>query len=114
MTRKEVRVEVWRTWGNYPDGEQSPPTNLQAFSVWLAGKTSLIPVEYMSTARIEFEGEYDTGCVNIEISYRRLETDEEMQRRLAWEERCRREKEADDRAILARLKAQYERGRTDI
>jgi hypothetical protein len=88
------------------------PVNAGEFIAWLSEKIDSIPVEFRKDAKVEFgvthgyEGDADP---NIDISYTRPETDDEMNVRLS--ELLRREevRQRTELKMLEELKAKYEK-----
>lgn len=90
-----------------------PPTNLQECASWFADQLAKVPVEYRSTARVEFEvvDDYESSrYVTITVAYRRPETDEEEADRLLKQRKLSKYEE-EKRELLAKLKAKYEGAR---
>jgi hypothetical protein len=92
-----------------------PPEKLVEAVAWLADKLEGIPEQYRSEATFEISSSCsyeDSSYAEIEISYWRPETDEEMEARLSAkrrrEEDQRQRKEAADRALYEELRQKYE------
>lgn len=88
-----------------------PPEPASKFTAWIAAALNEIPAEHRASATIKIGREdmgYDSGdSPTIEISYWRLETDEEIAEREAeWARRQADEMERERRTYLA-LKAKY-------
>lgn len=95
------------------DGHGWPPANIKEFAEWLVEQVDQIPSEYRDSGEISISGVcgYDgDSSGNIEITYRRPETDEEEKlRETASERRASSQRDYDLRK-LAILKAKYETG----
>lgn len=87
-----------------------PPENADNFVQWVNQKISEIPEQYMSSAKVEIgaEDSYGSYHATIEISYRRPETDEEMQARIYAQESFAEQRRSRELRQLAELKAKYE------
>lgn len=109
MTGK--RVVVFSA-GQSEGGSDWPPDGATGFVAWFQGKIDGIPEEYRAGALVMLRGEssYDGNEVEIEITYRRPYTEEEMeqarQAKLAMWSRTR----DAELATLARLRAKYDNG----
>lgn len=106
MTKKqETRITVFKQ--ERYDG-QWPPEHGNSFIAWFQAKLNEIPEEHRGNARIELDsqsGYEGSHYASIEITYRRMETEEEAKSREAEEERSRQDAIADAEARVARLKA---------
>ena len=80
------------------------------FIAWLDGVINDIPTEYRKVAGIKidsisgYEGEHHA---EVMVSYERPETDEEMEARVARNERRNRDIETRERQDYARLRKKY-------
>lgn len=108
--RETVTVTVF-TGEQYDDGWPCPyQTTLVDLISWFEAKLAEIPEEYRNVATCEIDSVRsweDTHYAQIEISYRRPETDAEMADRLEHEEIARHAHEAKERAMLAALQQKY-------
>lgn len=108
MTKKTVEITVWSDTGNCV-----APTAFAEFLAFWKDKLSLIPVEFQDTAQINLLIDEDyTGYQQVtwDVTYRRLETEEEYSIRLAKEqerENITRERELN---LLKSLKVKYGEG----
>ena len=107
--REKKRISVFNQ--DPYDGEW-PPIDLVGCIAWFSEKLASIPEEYRDTARIEIDSvdgnEDDSHYVNIDISYVRLETDDEISAREAVEQRRLEALKSEELQTLAELKAKYE------
>lgn len=95
--RRTMRVKVYER-ESYGDGEQMPDNLVEAI-VWLQSKLDLVPDQYRSTAEIEISAaDYS---LEMEINYKRPETDAEITERL---ERARLSREYETRRELEQLR----------
>ncbi len=88
-----------------------PPDNLNKFSKWFEQQVNKVPLEYRDSARIyitSVSGYEDDHNAEVEIIYRRPETEEETTERLNNASRYKRNQEKMERLKLAELKAKYE------
>ncbi len=110
--RQEIRVTV-------ADSEQYdqgfPPSPLAEFLAWVNDVVAAIPEDCRDTATVEFDSTssyYDSHYAKVEVTYRRLETDEEWEARkanvMARLAQHRADQERHELAALAALKAKYE------
>lgn len=87
-----------------------PPEDAVGFMAWFQGHLTLMPGEYRNTARIELtsnSGYEDSHYVEIDISYTRPETPEEIaERQEGWRKQCAAA-ETEQRAEFERLKAKF-------
>lgn len=108
MTKKIIEITAWRDTGNYV-----APKNFAEFLAFWKDKLSLIPSEFQDTTQIDTW--LDEDCAGYQyiawdITYRRLETDEEYSCRLEREqerESITRERELN---LLKSLKVKYGEG----
>lgn len=108
MTKKTVEITAWRDTGCYV-----APKNFAEFLTFWKDKLALIPPEFQDTAGVEtwLEDDYSgQPYVVWEVTYHRLETDEEYSCRLEREQE--RESVTRDRELnlLKSLKAKYGEG----
>lgn len=71
-----------------------------------------IPAEYRDCAKVDFNSDYDSSGVNVEITYEREETDQEFENR-QFQERAtaeyrQRAHEQEERADYERLKKKFD------
>lgn len=106
-TKREIIETVVHT--REYDGEW-PPTEATAFLGWLSAKLAVIPEDRRYTARVELGVMEDYDCFrpSIDISFSRLETDAEVESRIAAEQAEKRNREARERAEFERLRAKFE------
>lgn len=113
--RKTITVKVFES-ESWPVENTYSPGSLKAFSAWLAEITEKIPPEYRDEACLEVNATsfYDSPYVEIEVSYARPETDDEMKTRLHHEKEQARARaqhqERQERELLAALTAKYKGG----
>lgn len=91
------------------DGEW-PPEGAAAFISWFQSKIESIPSEHRAAAKIEIDsvGGYEGAHYpSLEITYQRLETDEEENNRLAADDHRRKAEQARELETLAKLQAKY-------
>lgn len=91
------------------DGEW-PSENAADFISFFNGKIEEIPAEHRHTAKIEIDsvsGYEGSSYAHIEISYTRLETDEEEQARERQEQARKDSARQRELNELAKLKAKY-------
>lgn len=92
-----------------------PTDNAVEFVAWLQGLIDQVPGEFRANVSIEIEsgGGYDGDAPSIEVAWSRPETDLEMHDRQRAEalaaHRRAEEQAAQERHILAALKAKYEK-----
>ena len=106
MTR-QIAVTVFEGDSYGPDW---PSENAAAFLKWLSEKVGAIPEEFQDKAKIEIggtEGPYGENLGNIVITYRRAETDFDIQERARISAQNIAKKETRERAEFNRLKAKY-------
>jgi hypothetical protein len=87
-----------------------PSENLIEFKKWVDALIEQVPAEYRPTASIgigSVSSYEDSHYGEIEVSYQRPETDEEMQMRHAREQSRAAEQEAKERRALDVLIAKY-------
>ncbi len=86
-----------------------PPTQLQEFILWANSLTDEIPEEYLSTAEIVIGAhhEYDDIDADIQVSYRRPETDEEWDARKQGVMTRMQAEQQRELNLLAQLQAKY-------
>lgn len=106
MDRKRITVFVLKP-GTYLERE-----SLTAFIDGLIAARDEIPPEHQAAAVIEFESEWESMQVGMEIFYDRAPTEEEVEaeqlsEKAALAEAAQRQ-EAYDRSMLVHLKALYE------
>ncbi len=105
MAKTTKAVEVF-------DGEVYAviPTNCNDFMRFWQEKIDLIPDEFRNDAEINLEPEkyYNGPGINLSVSYRRLETDEEEAKRNAIENQQLEDFEKAEMIVYKRLKAKYE------
>jgi hypothetical protein len=84
--------------------------DLRDFIAFFQGLLAKVPVELVSSAKVEIESycEYDSSRAQITVYYERPETDEEMAARLS-ERLAAKAREAErERAAYEHLKAKFE------
>ena len=112
MTEKRQNITIMVHGGAWWDFMPYWPSTTQVFDFvdWLNGVVEKIPEEYRANAEIEidsiggYEGEHHA---EVNISYERPETDEEMATRLDNERRQRINSEAREREEYERLKLKF-------
>ena len=107
VIRQEIREAVVSAEAYDPD---FPPSDLAGFIAWAEGLLDDIPEEYRATATVEIGSVgsyYDSHYANIEVTYRRPETDEEWEARKKSVMDRANAAEEEERRILAQLKAKY-------
>ena len=105
MGRKMIRVEVGIIVGEW----RYPVSVVDHIEMW-KGKLDRVPEEYRKKLYVKFsleEGYEGNYFVMGSLYYERLETDEEMNKRLKKEAKEREAKEAWERQELARLTEKY-------
>lgn len=88
-----------------------PPGRLLEFAAWLQAIINEIPEECRESAEIEIDSTssyYDSHYAQVQVTYRRPETDKEWDDRKADVMRRVHEAEALERQALERLKAKYD------
>jgi hypothetical protein len=103
--KKEIKVVVFKDESCAYDLPEKP----QEFLAWWAEKFAIIPEEHKDTATVKCStpSYYDTTQFEVEISYSRLETDEEEASRLKKEDDRRKFVENQELCQLEKLKAKY-------
>lgn len=101
MQKLDKRIVVYRGKqyeADFPDDD----AKLTAVIEWLQTKLAEVPEQYRAEARCEIssEGYYDSTHATIEISYARIETDDESVERERQSEALRA---AEERHLLAQL-----------
>ncbi len=105
--------ERWNKTVRLFDAEQYdddfPTDNLVNFAAWLGTLISEVPEKFRTEATIEINSNvyYDSPMANIEISYTRPETDEEMSERLSMDRARILMRENKERTVLAALQNKY-------
>lgn len=105
MGRKMIRVEVGIIVGEWED----PVRVIDHIEMW-NGKLDRVPEEYREKLYVEFsleEGFEGSHFIMGSLYYERLETDEEMNKRLEKEAKKSIAQEAWERQELARLTEKY-------
>lgn len=102
--KNNIRVKVYEEDCNYA----IPKTPKELIS-YIKGKISLVPKEYMDTAKIVIEANtyYDSASLDIIVSHMRLETDAEEKKRLDREKQQREWRENQELCTLEKLKEKY-------
>ena len=102
--RKEVVITVF-----YEESAYELPTTPDAFMEYWQEKFDRVPEEFRGTTEVSIEANnyYDSAQLELKVTYRRLETDEEAAQREAREALKLSEQEKQDRKRLAELKAKY-------
>lgn len=106
MDRQTITVQVFQA----EQCDESFPRDLTVveFIKWLEGHLASIPEEFRQSATVEigsFSSWEDSHYAEIEISYTRPETDEEVRQRRARVTQCSMAKVAQMRAEYERLRA---------
>jgi predicted Zn-dependent protease with MMP-like domain len=101
--RKYVTIDVLTTNIN---GE-TVPDKLDKFIEFLQKHLDTVPEEFKKSVNIEIISEYDDYYTSLNISYMRLETDDELNASLKRVEETKRKLEAHERETLKRLKEKY-------
>lgn len=107
---KHVLIDVEKYSDSYP------PTNAMDFAGWLDGLIQQVPQEYRDKVVIEFSAacQWDNDVLmSVEVYYMRPETDEELHKRHAKAGMEKWEQTKRELALLAELKAKYERPASD-
>lgn len=104
--RRTISIEVFTADWSSPE----IPSNLGDYIQWLQGILASVPEEYRDSAGIDFDSDYESSRVSVEIDYERLETDEEIQGRLDAITQQSRLRDERDRAQYEKLKAKFEGG----
>lgn len=115
-TRQTINTTVWNTEAGESDWPiDEEPGSLGRFIRALEEKLSIIPIEHRHTALIKLSATRyyeEDSYPNIEISYDRLETDEEFEARVSQyrseQAVIKARKEAEERYLLETLKTKYE------
>ena len=102
--KSEILVTVFKEDCNY-----DLPTKPDEFIAFFEEKIALVPNEYRDSARVEVEADiyYDSTKLNVMVSYKRLETDEEENARLKREKEQKAWKENQELCQLEKLKEKY-------
>jgi hypothetical protein len=103
MTKQQVTIWAVRdmSWN------ENCPTKLAAFAEWANGLLAKVPAEFLDQARVEVESDYDSSSVTFEVSYKRLETDEEEALREARQNAMQQAQRERELAELRRLQSKY-------
>jgi hypothetical protein len=99
--KKEIKVVVFENKSCEDDLPGKPPE----FLSWWVEKFALIPEEHKDTGVVELY--YHNSQLWVEVSYRRLETDEEEASRIKKEDDRRKFIENKELCQLEKLKAKY-------
>ena len=106
--RQEKRITVVSA-EQYDPG--FPPSPLLEFAAWLGAIIEEIPEEYRATAQIEIDSVgsyYDSHYGQVEVTYRRPETDEEWEARKQDVMSRVRAAEDQERCAYEALKQKFE------
>ncbi len=101
--RRKVTVTV-HTW---EEGFNCHPFE---FINQLAALLDSIPEQHRNTAEFEFDrygGDYNYSAGELNLSYSRMETDEELEKRWEWERASKTEAANRERAIYEQLKQKF-------
>jgi len=104
MEKVEITVDV------FSECYCEIPTRAIEFMKFWQDKIDQIPSEHMETARVEIDSDYDQGSIDVEISYRRIETDYECTERMEREQHFSNQRKNKDLKLLAELQAKYGTG----
>ena len=102
-------IDVVADTKEYEEG--FPPPDLCGCATWFADRLAEVPKEFRDIARVEFgvvEGYESDRYTSITVTYRRLETDEEVADRVLRTLKLSKHEEERERETLAKLKAKYE------
>ncbi len=98
--RKTVAIELYR-------GSVICDDQLRVLIDWLLMKLQEIPEQVRNSATFDFFDEDGDGEIEISIAYYRPETDEELSRRMAWDERKKElERQAMARQTILRQRSE--------
>jgi len=94
----------------YKDENLSAPEDADDFLAFFIEKIASIPAEFRASAYIELEADERWGAayIGVEISYRRPESEEDIQKRKRLEEEQAAEREKRQLDTYNRLKKIYE------
>lgn len=94
---------------SYSDDIFSIPETPDEFLSFWKTKFDLIPKEFRSTAKIEYDAEsdYDVPYLIVELSYKRPENKEELARRVEAEDKRKANIRQHELKQLAELKEKY-------
>ena len=109
---RQYKVEYVCRIGTHPIcDELRPPSKIFDFKQWLDEILERIPDEYQFSTEIDIGAiiGYDGPETTYEISYRRPETDEEMNARLKKISRETMLQDSNDRQTYERLKKKFEK-----
>jgi len=89
--KREIEITVYdELMGDKEDGDEHYlPTKPKEFMTWFQEKIDLIPEEFREDAEVwvyDFMPGYDDSALQVNICYKRLETDEEEKAREELEE----------------------------
>lgn len=110
MTTVTVCKQERYSGGPFDFGSDFTPGSLDKVIESLHGIRSMIPEEYRSTAMcgIDSVSSWENShYATISVSYKRLETDDEMRGRLLTAKHKRDEQKARDLAQLEKLRSKY-------
>lgn len=101
---KRISKTVERYGGDWP------PTDAAGFMAWFQSKLADVPEASRDTVRFELDSTELCGCsyATIEISYARMETDEEEAEREQRAAALAEQRRAEELRTLAELKAKYD------
>jgi hypothetical protein len=110
--RKTVYMSIFNA-GEHDDYGW-PPKNAIRFIAWFQEKIDSIPLEFRDSAIVEINSVseyYGAHSVELEIHYKRPETDIEMRARIVRDKAAAdfkaSQQEQQERAVLAALQAKY-------
>ncbi len=109
MVRKTKTV-VLNCEEEFGPGWNWMPKKLVDLVPWVERYLGLVPAEYRDSAAFEtvsFRDSQRDYWLNVKVSFRRPETDEEMEARLADEESQKLEQQRAERQMLEELKEKF-------